>query len=163
MKTSLLARWFVTILMGVALTAGMTGCIGSDDIPTIPGINDDDGDTAPAALVGNWTFQSVTLDGVSQDLSDWFEWNAETVEAHLTINANFTMGSEEVDAQSNVLYYDSGTFTVNGQNLIVTINSENGNAVTAYTPFSGTWLVVSSLMTLTMIDDGHTVAMVLSR
>ena len=161
MKTSLLARWFVTILMGVALTAGMTGCIGSDDIPTIPGIND--GDDVPAALVGNWTFQSVTLDGVSQDLSDWFEWNAETVEAHLTINDNFTMRSEEVDAQSNVLYWDSGTFAVDGQNITVTINSENGNAVTAYTPFDGTWLVVSSLMTLTMIDDGHTVAMVLSR
>jgi len=161
MKTSLLARWFVTILMGVALTTGLTGCIGSDDIPTIPGIGG--GDDVPAALLGNWTFQSVTLDGQAQDLSDWFEWNAETVEAHLIVADNFTLRSEEVDGDSAVLYWDSGTFTVDGQTITVTITSENGNAVTAYTAFDGSWLVVSNLLTLTMIDDGHTVAMVLTR
>ena len=158
MKTSLLARWFVTILMGVALTTGLTGCIGGDDDPVDPGTGG-----APAALVGTWTFQTVTLDGQPQDLADWFEWQAETVSAHVIINGDYTQRFVELDAQSNVVYYDSGVFTVDGQNLTVTVNSENGSAVTAYTTFEGSWLVVGSLLTMTMVDGGHTVVMALAR
>ena len=97
MKTSLLARWFVTILMGVALTAGLTGCIGSDDIPTIPGIGG--GDEVPAALVGNWTFQSVTLDGQPQD--DLNE--LECVDGAVWANIWFTDRVVRIDPKNGVV------------------------------------------------------------
>ena len=152
MKTSLF-NWLLVTVMTALLVAGCS----DDDNPA------NDNNTLPDELVGTWTHQSVTLDGTPQDMADFFEWDVNAVKAHVIINANKTQRYEELDDQDAILYYDEGPISINGQSIEVTVNSENGQSVTPYTAFTGTWALSGNQLTLTGEDGGHTIVITLTK
>jgi len=146
MKTRAL---FLSFLIVVALIA-FVGCSDDDS-----GTNSNGG--IPSELVGEWVYDSLTVNSAEQTMADFFEWDANGVEAHFTINADSTQMYEEFDAQDSVLYYDEGTIAVSGNNATATVTSEDGAAVTPYTTFDGTWAVNSTHLLLTMVQGADTV------
>jgi hypothetical protein len=117
----------------------------------------------PTGLAGTWTHQSVTVNGTLQDLGTFMEWDSTTVKAQSTLNTDYTQHYEELDANDSVTYYDDGTFTLKGDSISAQVTSENGQAVTPYQTVLGTYQLNGNLLTLTMVDQGDTVVMVLTK
>ncbi|RKX29739.1 MAG: hypothetical protein DRP47_00915 [Candidatus Zixiibacteriota bacterium] len=151
MKKHLLG-WFILVAL---LSFVIAGC--GDDNAT--GNNDGN---VPAELTGAWTFSSVTLDGSAQDLAEFFEWDASAVSAQVIISADFTQEYRELNNQNYVLWYDGGTFSIDGQNLTMIDTSQEGQTIDPDTTFSGTWEVNGNQATLIMSMDGSTIEITLT-
>jgi hypothetical protein len=154
-------RRLVTILAGLTLAAGLGGCISSEDLPTIPIIRGLNG--SPAELLGTWHYAAVTVDGQPQDLAAWLGWQAETTAARLIVNDDYSQRREERDAQDAVVNTLAGHFAVDGDQIVLTVTTENGEAVDAYTALTAAWQVGGDTLTLTETGDGYTAVIQLTR
>jgi hypothetical protein len=155
MKRSLISLLSLMLLMTVVVI----GCSDDDD-DNPAGSNTA---TFPTDLAGTWEQQSVSFNGVSQDIATFFDWDTSAIKATITMFTDYTHRYEELDAQDSILYYDEGTLTLDGQNVTVVVTSENGQAITPDTTCVGTWAVVGNLLTITQIRAADTVIMVLDK
>ena len=133
------------------------GC-GDDDNPADSNIT-----TFPSSLAGTWEQQSVTFNGVDQDIATFFEWDSSAVKATITLLTDFTQRYEELDAQDSILYFDEGTVALARQNVIIVVTSQNGQAVTPDTTCVGTWVVSGNLLTIMQTQASDTVIMVMAK
>jgi len=90
-------------LVGCVLLCGLllVGCSGGEDDE--PGSGN-----PPAALVGTWVFQSVTVNGAPQALGEVLDWQAGTVAASMIIQSNGGYSISEVDAQGQQTHFENG-------------------------------------------------------
>lgn len=133
------------------------GC-GDDDNPADSNIT-----TFPSSLAGTWEQQSVTFNGVDQDIATFFDWDSSAVKATITLLTDFTQRYEELDAQDSILYFDEGTVALARQNVIIVVTSQNGQAVTPDTTCVGTWVVSGNLLTIMQTQASDTVIMVMAK
>lgn len=134
----------------------------------ISACSDDDDDnptgstpTFPAQLVGEYAQTSVSMNGVDQDLADFFDWATGTVRTSITAFSGGEETYKEFDAGDAVLYSDSGYIVIDNLNILVVTLTENGNALAAPdTTFNGTWDLTGDLLTLTAVQGADTVIMV---
>ncbi len=145
---------FLSFLIVVALIA-FVGCSNDDS-----GTNSN---AVPTELVGEWIYDSVTVNSAEQAMADAFDWDAETVEAHITVNADATQMYEEFDDQDAVVYYDEGILTISGNTISAQVTSEEGTAVTPYTTFSGTWALSGTHLLMTVVQSSDTIRAYLTK
>ena len=102
----------------------------------------------PPELVGTWNYQSVTIDGQEAVLRDILDWQDETVRAALIISADREFVINEYSADDSVLYYESGTFAVNGNYFTLTIYDNSNGVVSPPANQDGTWEISGNQLTL---------------
>ena len=126
---------------------------------------DDDDLTGPdvTGLFETWEQTAVTVDGTIVHLADFFDWSDETVGVHITLNSDLTYDVNEFDASDSTLYFEHGTMVTDNNSLILSATSENGNAVTPYQTFNGTWLVSGDILTLSTFFEGVTVLITMTK
>lgn len=123
--------------------------------------------TNPAAtstsVNGTWVIVSATANGQPIDPAQIFNYVQGAVSARFTFGANGTFTYEEKDAQGNTLYTETGTFTVNGQNLTVSVTHANGQPHPQPYSVAGTWAIAGNQLTFTFTDQQTTVVLVFTR
>lgn len=119
------------------------GC-GKDDNPAGPQNN------VPAELVGTWYYQSGTLNGDPQELSFLLRWNLGTEYARFTVGSDRSFVYEELDVDSVVVWTESGTFTVNGNNATISVTENDDGPVNPPDVLSGTWSLNANQDELTL-------------
>lgn len=136
------------------------GC-GDDD-------DDDNGDPTgnndghpPAAMVGVWVFQSVTVNGVAGSLAAVLEWNPDTVGAEIQILTNSTYIYQEVDTNGGQLWFESGFVYVDGNEIDINVLQDQDGPVneTAFLTFT----LVGGVLTLTEVDEGTPIVFTLTQ
>jgi len=142
----------ISTLLFTTMLLLVVGCDSDDDIAGP--------DTSE--LFATWSHTSVTINGVDENVADFFDWSPETVDLHSTFNENSTFDVVELDASNDTLYTESGTLTINGTQLILTATSANGTAITPRVNFDGTWVISGNTLTLTAVD-GDTVIITLTK
>ncbi|MEW5995553.1 MAG: lipocalin family protein [Candidatus Zixiibacteriota bacterium] len=122
----------------------------------ISGCGDDDKGTnsnsIPPELVGTWTFQSATVDGVPFDLKYVLVWEPNTVLARITVNGDGFVAYEELDTAGTVVRRETGTIEVNDDSFTVTSEIP--------IPQTGTWAVSENQLTITTSVAGHPVVVI---
>ncbi|MEM8606095.1 MAG: hypothetical protein AAGF92_03270 [Myxococcota bacterium] len=98
------SRFAALILFCTLSTACGDGADEADD--------DDEGGPPPPALVGTWTYQSVTVDETLASLGEVLDWVPDAVEARLQLLENGAFVYEEVNAQGGQLFAESGFVVV---------------------------------------------------
>jgi hypothetical protein len=122
----------VSILLVLAFL--LSGC-GKDE-PTTPNVR-----VFPPELVGTWDFQSVTIDGQEAVLRLILGWQEETVRATLTISNDGDIVINEYSANDSILYYQEGTFAVNGDYFTMTFYNGSFGVISPPVIDEGTWEV----------------------
>ncbi len=148
----------ISILSLLLLLAFVVIGCGDDDNPA-----DSNTTTFPTSLAGTWEQQSVTFNGVDQDIATFFDWDTSAVKATVTMFTDYTQRYEELDAQDSILFYDEGTIGLDGQNVTVVVTSQNGQAITPDTTCVGTWVVAGNLLTIMQTQAADTVIMVMAK
>lgn len=117
------------------------------------GCSDDNGtgskdNATPAELAAEWTLTSGSINGASVPLATLLGWESSTTHAVLVVAATGTYSYFEKDADSAVVWQDSGVFRVNGSNFTL-----SGGQI----PISGgQWAVNGTQLTMTMSEQGYT-------
>ena len=101
-------------------------CSGEDDGDEGSGPG---GGKPPAAMVGTWIFQSVTVDGAPANLADELEWHPGVVEARLHIQANSAYVYEEVNASGGQIWAESGFVFIDGNAIDINAQSNTDGPV----------------------------------
>ena len=114
----------------------------------------------PTEAVGVWAIGSVTINGEAADPADFFEWDEATVTSRLWTYYNNTYLAQELDADDDVVYYDSGDAIIDGQDLTIQMTNENGTASPPEVSFQGSWAVNSGDLVLTQTDGGDTFVLI---
>jgi len=133
------------VVLAILLLATFSGC-GDDN----KGSNNV-GNKIPPELVGTWTFQKATVDGDSTSLV----YIIGSVSARITISVEGSYVIEALGSEGTVQWSETGIFSVNGNSF--TIGAEN-----LYFE-SGTWSVKGNQLTLTVDIAGHTVVIIAAR
>jgi len=149
MKSSKLMSAFIVLISFLI----MTGC-GDDDKK----INNS-GDPVPSELVATWLFSSATMNGVPISSYSEISNDDAAVTSSITFTANRTWSAVEYDQGQNVVYTESGTFTINGNQMNVTTTLEDGTPVNE--TYSATWAVASNTFILTIQETVDGVPMIL--
>lgn len=146
-----LAMWIV--LLGLLVLA----CGNDDENPT-----DATGDgKPPAAMVGTWTYQAVSVDGGPAILSDVMEWTTGAVEARLHIQSNSAFVYEEVNASGGQLWAESGFVFIDGGEIDINVQSNSDGPANETTRYAFT--LNSDTLTLTIVDQGMTYVFILTK
>jgi hypothetical protein len=124
---------FILIPAVILLIALCAGCGKDDDNPAGPQNN------VPAELLGTWYYQSATINGVQVPLGFVLGWDQGTVSARFTVGADESFVYEELNAADSVVWTESGTFTVDGNNATITITQNDDGPVEPPDVLSGTW------------------------
>ena len=142
-----------TLMLCVALSGLLVFGCGSDD--------DDSGagGPPPAAMVGSWTYASVTVNGTAASLSVVLEWEPETVAAQLEVPSDGDYLYQEVDANGAQLWFEIGFFVVDGNEMDVNIERDTEGPIdeTAFVTFT----LTNDTLTLQGDDDGNDVVFTL--
>ena len=138
-KTKLILGCALALL--IALSAG---CGKDDDNPAAPQ------DNVPAELVGTWYYESGTLNGEPRDLSFLLRWESGTEAARFTVGSDRSFVNEELDADSAVVWTETGTFTVDGNNATITVTETDDGPVQPPEVMSGTWALNEAQDQLTL-------------
>lgn len=113
------------------------------------------GGPPPAQLVGVWIAQSATVNGAATALGIVLQWEAGVVSAQVSLTANGSYTYNELDANNQVVYTQSGTVSVAGTSITMTATSENGNPVNPPTLFlGGSWSVTGNQLTVSTTVSG---------
>jgi hypothetical protein len=140
-------------LVVICLLLLSAGCGKDDDNPAGPQNN------VPAELVGGWLWESATLGGVPWSLALLLQWQPGTEAARFTVGSDGSLVSEELDADSAVVWTEWGTITVNGNTATLTITENDDGPLPDPKIFSGTWAVDGNTLTLTTIYQGAAVVL----
>ncbi|UCE66809.1 MAG: lipocalin family protein [Candidatus Zixiibacteriota bacterium] len=122
----------VSILLVLAFL--LAGC--GKDGTTTPNVR-----VFPSELVGTWNYQSVTIDGQEAVLRLILDWQEETVMAALIISDDGEFVINEYSANDSLLYFEDGTFAVNGNYFTITIYNNSNGVVSPPVSRDGTWEV----------------------
>ena len=141
----------VILLAVVCFLMLATGCGKDDDNPAGPQYD------VPQELVGGWIYDSATLNGVPFNLGLILGWEPGTEAARFYVGADESFVYEELDADSAVVWTESGTFSVNGTIVTITVTENDDGPVDPPEIFSGNWAVDGTVLTLTTIYQGATV------
>jgi hypothetical protein len=144
----------ISILVGLAFL--VTGC-GKDE-PTTPNVR-----VFPSELVGTWDYQSVTIDGQEAILRLILGWRDETARATLSISDEGEFVYNEYSADDSVLYFEDGTFTVNGNYFTITVYNSSFGVVSPPVIDDGTWEVSGNQLTLYLNVNEIVVAIITTR
>jgi FlaG/FlaF family flagellin (archaellin) len=141
------------ILVGCVLLCGLllVGCSGDEDDE--PGSG-----TPPAALVGTWVFESVTVNGAPQALGDVLDWQAGTVAASMSIASN-GFAISEVDSAGQETHYEAGFVYVDGNEMELNILAPGGIIEET---ISGTYTLSGDTLIFTTVEEGDTIAITLT-
>jgi len=123
------------------LTLIIAGC-GKDE-PTTPYAR-----VFPQELVGTWSFESVTVDGQEAVLRLILGWQEETARATLTISSDGDIDVNEYSADDSLLYYEEGTFAVNGDYFTMTFYNSSNGVISPPVIDEGTWEVSGNQLVL---------------
>ena len=145
-KFGLIMPWAVICLLLLS-----AGCGKDDDNPAGPQGN------VPVEIVGGWLYESATLNGVPFSLALLLQWEPETEFARFMVGADESFVYEELDTDSTVVWTESGTFTVNGSIVTITVTENDDGPVDPPHILSGNWAVAGDTLTLTTIYQGATV------
>ena len=143
----------IASLSAILLVVIIAGC-GKDDDSTGP-------DTSiPPELIATWTYQSATINEIPVNLGAVLEWHEGTVSARFTVGGDGTFVNEELDGDSLVIWTESGTFAVSGNNATITITSDSDGPVNPPDIMIGTWALSGNELTLTTTLEGFPVVIV---
>jgi len=142
-------------LVGCVLLCGLllVGCSGGEEDE--PGSGN-----PPAALVGTWVFESVTVNGAPQALGDVLDWQAGTVAASMTIRGNGGYSISEVDARGQQTHFENGFVYVDGNEMDLNILASDG--VTIEETIPGTYTLSGDTLIFTTVEDGDAIAITLT-
>ncbi len=118
---------------------------------------------ATTSITGTWTITSATVNGQPADPAQIFEYVQGAVSARFIFGANGAFTYEERDAQGNVLYTETGTFSISGQSVTVTITHSNGQPLQQPIVIAGSFVITGNQMTFTTQMQGNTVVLVFTR
>ncbi|MDH3727840.1 MAG: hypothetical protein OER77_09945 [Myxococcales bacterium] len=143
------------ILVGCVLLFGLllVGCSGDEDDE--PGSGN-----PPAALLGTWVFESVTVNGAPQALGDVLDWQVGTVAASMNILSNGALSISEVDAGGQQTHFEKGFVYVDGNEMELNILALD--LLTIEETISGTYTLSGSTLTYTTLENGDTIAIMLT-
>lgn len=122
--------------------------------------NNGDGNP-PAALVGTWDYQSVTVDGVAADVGTVLDWVPGAVAADLTVQANGAYSYQEVNATGGQLWFEIGFVFIDGNEVDINVQSDSDGPVNEMVV--ATFMIDGDTLTLTAVEDGVTVVFTLVR
>lgn len=140
------------ILATIVLSSMLIGCEDKESIPTIPE------PLIPSELVGTWLYQTATINGVEIALFLILGWHEGAESAQVTISDDGSFVYEELNADSEVIWVENGTMTVDGHNATITVTSDTDGPVEPE-PLSGTWHIEGDILALTTTYEGATVVM----
>lgn len=122
------------------------------------------GSGVPAQLVAAWTAQSATVNGTATALSTVLQWEATTVSARVTVNANGTYSYTELDNAGGTTYTASGTVTISGTGISMAVTNENGTPVNPPTQFlAGTFVVAGNQLTVSTNVGGNAIVIIFTK
>ncbi len=116
----------------------------------------------PAEAVGTWQYARATVDGNPVPVATVHNWSTDTVREIMTLNANGTIRSEEQDAQGGVNFWVEGTISFVGNDFTWTSTDSSDPAAVGETG-TGTYALSGDVLTLTTVEDSHTVLYTLYR
>lgn len=110
--------------------------------------------THASGLVGQWQAQSVTVNGSSASMADFFEWETGTAYMLLDLMADGTAISREMASANDILYGGLGTWNTDGGTM--TLSFEGPMVMDS-------WSVVGNTLTVEMTDDGDSIVLTWQR
>lgn len=119
--------------------------------------------TFPTQLVGTWVPTSATLNGQQAALSTVFQWVQGAVGCGFAITAQGTYTYVEIDANQQELYNCSGSVTISGSNITVTVTAVNGQQQQSQTWFAGTWALTGNQLTITSTLQNQPLVVVMTK
>ena len=133
------------LMLGLIILLPILVCLGCGD--------DDDGitksDPIPANLVGTWWFNSATENGDPITYTE-LNYSDSGVTQSVTFTANGDWNLVEYDSDMDTVYTGSGTFSVSGNQLTITVKAENGQPVTPPQTSTSTYAVSGDILTITV-------------
>lgn len=105
------------------------------------------------ALVGTWQAQSVTVNGQTVDMGDFFGWEPTAVSMSVYFYADGTFISAQFDNNGDVVAAEIGTWSTAGNTLTVTADEA----------LPLTYVIAGDTLTLTAEQDGDQVGLTLTR
>ncbi|HMB71446.1 MAG TPA: hypothetical protein VKU85_19210 [bacterium] len=122
---------------------------------------DDNGDMPPPAeLVGDWTFQSVTVDGSPDVLADVLEWEPGATSARIQFTDMNAYVYQEVNSAGGQIFFESGFIVIEADELELNALQDSNGPVTETILLN--FVVSGSTLTLTETDTGSTVVFTLT-
>lgn len=151
-------RFIMCLFAAALLLFAISAC--SDDDETTTGTTSG----FPTQLVGVFEQTSASVNGASQNLADFYEWDDSTVTALITVYSGGEHIFQEFNSSGSVLYHDSGYFAISGQEMTAIVTTAMDTVLaTPDTTFVGTWNLTGSQLVLTMIDAADTIVMGLTK
>lgn len=141
------------ILSMIILSLLLIGCEDKESIPTLPE------PLIPSELVGFWLYQSATINGVEIHLGFILQWHEGAESAQFSVGDDGFFVYEELNADSEVIWVENGTMTVDDHNAIITVTSDTDGPVNPPDILSGTWHLEGDILALTTTYEGATVVM----
>jgi len=147
-------RTFAMLLLLLALL--VVGCSDEDDEDPA-GVGDG---KPPAAMVGSWTFQSVTVNGTAADLATVMEWKSGAVAAKFHVQTNSAYVYEEVDTRGGQLWWESGFVFIDGNEMDINVQ-QNGDGPVSEMVRAG-WTLGGGELKLTEVVGSDTLVFTLT-
>jgi len=141
-------RIFFRLLLTFGFAIMLGACGSKDNGPTSSSTS------LPAQIVATWTVQSITLNGVETQLAEALGWGPTTATLKITIEGNGKYSSSELDGKGAAVYTETGTASVDGQNITITVEAVNGQPLNPAEKKSGQWAASGNNLTLTFNDSG---------
>jgi hypothetical protein len=147
------------IILSAALLILLSTVFSCDnnDLPPEPG------PSIPSELIGIWLYESATANGVPVSLDFILQWHEGTESARFTLGADGSFLYEELDFEGGIVWIESGTFDVNGNNATITVTEDSDGPVDPPDILSGTWSISGDELTLSTVVLDVTVEFICSR
>ena len=138
----------ILVLAVIILTSLVSGCSEDKKSSTAPVESN-----IPQDLLGTWYYQSATVNGVPVALSYVLQWDEGTVAARFTVGSDGSLVNEELDDNDEVVWTETGTITIDGDNATITITADDDGPIDPPDVLSGTWSLNDDGDELTLTGD----------